>query len=589
MLRMLSALTAARALTRAQCTVSRCGRPFATAAGIDSRFGQSLETHRVENQPPPLENYNAFDNDVLLRQILRQEGADWAIESVRDLGRIVGSDKIIEMGTAVNKHGPVLKTHDRYGNRIDEVDFHPSYHALQSMAVSHGVHSYAWNNEDKPGAHVARAMKLFLFSQAESGIGCPLSMTYAAVPAIRNEPSVAMEWEKRFTSTEYDARVAPAKLKTGSQCGMAMTEKQGGSDVRANTTTATPLPGSTKNEYTLLGHKWFCSAPMCDAFLTLAKIPGTNAPTCFIVPRWRPDDTRNAMNIMRLKDKLGNKSNASSEIEYRNAYAVRVGPEGRGIPTIIDMVMHTRLDCCIGASALMRVSLLHAIHHTSNRKAFGKVIRQQPLMANVLADLAVESEAATLMTMRLARSFGMGQSEGERAFSRIATAVSKYWICKRVVGHVHEAMECHGGNGYVEDGVLARAFREAPLNGIWEGSGNVITLDVLRAMKTEPESVGAFFSELSHCRGADKRLDAAVDALKETVSRPFEEIASRRVVEQMALCLQGSLLAQNSPKEVLNAFLSSRLGDGGYVYGTLSADAARGAQKIIDRAVGWTA
>jgi putative acyl-CoA dehydrogenase len=525
-----------------------------------------VATHEVFNQPPPLADYNVFAADAALTEALRREGAGWAEHELGELGALAGSPESIEWGFQANANPPQLKTHDRYGNRIDAVEYHPAYHSLMKVAVGNGLHAAPWADE-RAGAHVARTAKFFVWSQVEPGHGCPISMTYAVVPALRANAEAAAAWEPLLFSRDYDGRNLPASEKHGAIAGMAMTEKQGGSDVRANTTSAAPAgPGGV---FALTGHKWFCSAPMSDVFLMLAQAPG--GLSCFAVPRWRPDGTKNAVALQRLKDKLGNRSNASSESALDGAYGVLVGEEGRGVRTIIEMVNHTRLDCVIGASATMRQAFAQAAHHAAHRSAFGKTLIDQPLMANVLADLAVESEAATTVMMRLARAYDARTDEAESAFRRLATAVSKYWVCKRQPSFVGEALECLGGNGYVEESIMPRLFRESPLNGIWEGSGNVICLDVLRAMAREPQSVEAFNDELALAAGLDERYDAFVAALAASLGDVDEiEGRARRLVEQMALALQGSLLLRHGDAAVAEAFCASRLaGDWGRAFGTL--------------------
>jgi putative acyl-CoA dehydrogenase len=438
------------------------------------------------------------------------------------------------------------------------------------LAVAHELHALPWR-DPRPGAHVARAALFMLLGQAESGHGCPISMTYSGVPALRVQPEIAAEWEPRLTSTQYDPRMIPSDQKTGALCGMAMTEKQGGSDVRANTTRARALGrGGPGGEYEITGHKWFCSAPMCDAFLVLAHTE--RGLSCFLLPRWLPDGTRNRFYIQRLKDKLGNRSNASSEVEFDAAWARMVGEDGRGVPTIIEMVNHTRLDCVIGVAAQMRQAVAQATHHAAHRSAFGKLLADQPLMQNVLADLGVESEAATTAMMRLARAYDEGARDAQqRHFARLATAVVKYWVCKRAPTHVAEALECLGGSGYVEETMMPRLYREAPLNGIWEGSGNVICLDVLRAMGREPESVEAFFDEVGLAGGAEPRLIAFTNALRKDLS-DFDAIEyhARHIVERMALALQASLLVRHGDPAVADAFCASRLTEThGRAFGTL--------------------
>jgi putative acyl-CoA dehydrogenase len=534
----------------------------------------------VFNQPPPFEGVNLFTSDRVLREALRREGAEWAEEQALAFGEVVGRRETIGWGFQANEHPPVLRAFDRRGERIDEVEFHPAWHALMSLGVEQGLHALPWR-EPREGAHVARAALFMLLAEVEAGVGCPLSMTYSVVPALRTESRLAAEWEPRFTSTVYDPRLVPAADKGGALCGMAMTEKQGGSDVRANTTEARPLgAGGPGAEYEITGHKWFCSAPMCDAFLVLAQAPG--GLSCFLLPRFTPDGARNRFHLQRLKDKLGNRSNASSEVEFRAAWAHLVGEEGRGVQTILEMVNHTRLDCVIGSAAGMRWGTARAIHYAAHRRAFGKLLIDQPLMRNVLADLALESEAATTAMMRLARAY---DSAEDAPFRRLATAVLKYWTCKRAPVHAAEALECLGGNGYVEEWGMARLYREAPLNSIWEGSGNVQCLDVLRAIQKSPESLKALFHEIREARGADARLDIFVNELRTQLERTEDlETRARRVVERLALALQASLLVRHAPPEVADAFCASRLaGDGGRAFGTLPAGAEIGG--ILDRAL----
>jgi putative acyl-CoA dehydrogenase len=524
-------------------------------------------THAVANQPPPLEGLNLFAQNRPLVEALEREGAGWGAAEASAVGEHAGGEGI-RLGFEANAHPPVLRTHDRFGNRVDQVEFHPSWHRLMETAVAHGVHALPWTSE-RPGAHAVRTAMSLTGGQVEAGHGCPITMTFAAVPALRAQPDVLAAWEERLLSRSYDARDVPADEKAGALCGMGMTEKQGGSDVRANTTVATPIgAGGPGGEYELVGHKWFCSAPMCDLFLVLAQIEGAGI-SCFALPRWRPDGTRNAFHLQRLKDKLGNRSNASSEVEFRGAWAQLVGEPGRGVPTIIEMVNHTRLDCVIGSAAGMRWAVSLATHHAAHRSAFGRLLIEQPLMINVLADLCVESEAATLSAMRLGRAY----DEQDHAFKRIATAVLKYWVCKRTAPHAAEATEVLGGNGYVEESGLPRLYREAPLNSIWEGSGNVMCLDVLRALGREPETGAALFAELDLSAGADPRLDAHVERLRGELADPVElESRARRIVEAMALALQGSLIVRHAPRAVADAFCVSRLaGQGGHVFGTLPA------------------
>ncbi len=513
-----------------------------------------VRTHEVENQPPPLVDYNLFEADRPLIEAVKREGADWAADRISAVGELAGRSEVMELGRLANENPPKLKTHDRYGNRVDEVEFHPSWHELLGMAVETGLHSLPWT-DPQPGAHVARGAAFMCFSQAEAGVGCPISMTYSVIPAIRHQPELAEEWEPRWNSNQYDPRNVPATEKPGALAGMGMTEKQGGSDVRANTTIARPINGGGPGgEYEITGHKWFFSAPMCDAFLVLAQAEG--GISCFLFPRWTPDGERNRFRLQRLKDKLGNRSNASSEIEFDGAWARLVGEEGAGVRTIIEMVNHTRLDCVQGSATGMRAGLVQAMNHAEHRATFGKTLIDWPLMQNVLADLAVESEAATISAMRLARSYDEaiaphdgdssasrpGSPDEAQAFKRIANAVLKYWICKRGPEHAVECLECLGGNGYVEESGLPRLYREAPLASIWEGSGNVQCLDVLRAMVKNPDSVEAFFAEVDEAAGTEPRLDAYVKELRDELGHMGEiEARARRIVERMALALQGSL------------------------------------------------
>jgi putative acyl-CoA dehydrogenase len=525
----------------------------------------------VANQPPPLERYDLFRENRPLAEALRREGAGWAEERVSALGWELGGEPL-DWGRLANEHPPVLRTHDRFGARLDEVEFHPAWHGLMELAVEHGVHALPWR-ERVPGAHAARAAMLITLGQVEAGVCCPLSMTFAAVPALAASPGPAAEWTPRLTSLVYDPGLRPPADKAGALCGMAMTERRGGSDVRANETVARPAAGG---EATLHGEKWFCSAPMSDAFLVLAQAPG--GLTCYLVPRVLPDGERNAIRLQRLKDKLGNRSNASAEIELEGAWAQRVGEEGRGVRTIVEMVVHTRLDCVLGSTALMRRAVAEATHHAAHRSAFGRLLVEQPLMQNVLADLCVESEAATALALRLARAY----DEEETPFRRLATAVAKYWVCKATPAHVAEALECLGGNGYVEESVLPRLYRESPVNSVWEGAGNVNCLDVLRAAETMPESVDALLAEIELAAG-EPRLDAAVAALRrELADADGLEVRARRIVERMAACLQASLLLRHAPEEVADAFCASRLaGDGGRAYGTLPPGTAF--EAIVER------
>ena len=510
-------------------------------------------------------DYNLFEADPPLREALEREGAAWAHGWVSELGQLAGTEEAIAWGFQANSNPPQLRTHDRFGNRIDEVEFHPAWHRLMEVAVGHGLHALPWR-EPRPGAHAARAAGFYVWSQVEGGHGCPVSMTYAAIPALRKQPALAAEWEPLATTLDYDPGLRPHSTKRGVLFGMAMTEKQGGSDVRANTTRAT---ATADGEYHLTGHKWFCSAPMCDAFLVLAQAPG--GLSCFLLPRVLPDGTRNEFHIQRLKDKLGNRSNASSEIELDGAIAWMIGEEGNGVRTIIEMVNHTRLDCIIGSASLMRQAVAQATHHAAYRSAFGRLLIDQPLMTNVLADLAIESEATTILMVRLAGALDRAADTAEAHFRRLALAVSKYWTCKRAIPVVAEALECLGGNGYVEESMMPRLYREAPLNSIWEGSGNVNALDVLRAMEREPESVTAFIEEIDTARGSDPRLDKSIVELKKELSNGAGvEAGARRLVERLAITLEGSLLVRHGDPSVADAFCATRLGgDWGHSFGTL--------------------
>ncbi|WP_030914641.1 isovaleryl-CoA dehydrogenase [Streptosporangium amethystogenes] len=523
-------------------------------------------THDVFNQADPLTRHDVSADAALMAGVDR-EGAGWATGELRRLGLLAGSEQAQEWGRLANEHPPVLRTHDRYGRRIDEVEFHPAWHELMTVAVEGGMHATPWTSA-RPGAHVARAAKFYLWSQVEAGHGCPISMTYASIAALRHSPVLAAEWEPLLASRSYDFGLRPPLGKRGVLAGMAMTEKQGGSDVRAGTTRAEPL---SDGSYLLTGHKWFNSAPMCDVFLVLAQAPG--GLSCFLLPRILPDGTRNAVQLMRLKEKLGNRSNASAEVEYHGATAHLVGEEGRGVRTILEMVNMTRLDCVIGSAAGMRYGVTQAVHHARHRAAFGRKLADQPLMRNVLADLSLESEAATVLMTRLAGATdrAIAGDRAEAALRRTALAVSKYWVCKRAPVHAAEALECLGGNGYVEESQMPRLFRESPLNGIWEGSGNVAALDVLRALGREPEAQEAFFAEVSLASGADRHLDAAVDRLRKSLDDTTDiEARARRVAEDMALVLQGSLLVRLAPAAVADAFCLSRLsGDAGRAFGTL--------------------
>ncbi|MGW7510320.1 acyl-CoA dehydrogenase family protein [Streptomyces massasporeus] len=523
-------------------------------------------THTVTNQVPPLVGYDVFSADRALaaavERHLEPDLREEVLDELAALGRTSGSAQVQEWGRLANENPPRLLTHDRYGNRLDEVEFHPSWHRLLGKGVSAGL-TAAW---DRPAGHVRRAAAFLVWTQVEAGNGCPLSMTHAAVPALRTDPDLAAEWEPRLTSMIYDRELRPAHLKAGALFGMGMTEKQGGSDVRANTTAARPL--AEDGTYELTGHKWFCSAPMSDGFLVLAQAPG--GLTCFLVPRVLRDGSRNVFRIQRLKDKLGNRSNASSEVEFDGTWSRRVGEEGRGVRTIIEMVAATRLDCVLGSAGLMRQAVAQAVHHCAYREAFGGKLVDKPLMRNVLADLALESEAATTLALRLAAAWDDG-GEQERALLRIAVPAAKYWVTKRCPPVAVEAAECLGGNGYVEESGMPRLVRESPLNSVWEGAGNVQALDVLRALQREPGALDAYLREVGQARGADHRLDAAIKSLlTELADLEGVEGRARRLTERLALVLQGSLLVRFAPPQVADAFCAGRLGsDAGAAFGTL--------------------
>jgi putative acyl-CoA dehydrogenase len=526
-------------------------------------------THDVTNQPPPLGDYDAYSSDLALREGALREGGSWVCDRLSAYGPEVGSFALREQAALANRYPPELHSYDRYGHRIDEVEFHPAYHALMRTAMEHEVHSLTWSSGRK-GGHVAHAALLYLHVQLEAGTSCPLTMTHAAVPSLRVEPSLAKIWLPRLLSRRYDPRSLDPSRKESATIGMAMTEKQGGSDVRANASRAAPEGRAGPGElYRLTGHKWFCSAPMSDAFLTLAQSAG--GLSCFLVPRFLPDGTRNRLLIQRLKDKLGNRSNASSEIEYDETSGWLVGEEGRGVATILQMVAQTRVDCAAGSAGLMRQALVEAIHHTRHRAAFGRLLSEQPLMQSVLADLALEAEACLALTLRVARSYDQAERAEERLFARIATPLAKYWVTHRAPGFAFEAMECLGGAGYIEESALPRIYREVPVNSIWEGSGNVQCLDLLRAVGRAPATLEAYFAELAPTRGADPRLDAFVDDLRRRLSDPGDlEARARRLVEALAVALQATLLVRHAPGFVAEAFLASRIaGDRGQAFGTL--------------------
>ena len=523
-------------------------------------------THEVANQVPPIGDINLYRSDVALHEAVDREGGGWAAADLDAFGAVAGGE-MMACGFAANENRPRLRLFDRSGHRLDAVEFHPAYHRLMELGMQHGVHAYAWRHAERPGAHVARAALLFMHYQADGGTCCPLTMTHAVVPALRHAPTLAAEWLPRVGAFDYDPRDQPAAEKRAATIGMGMTEKQGGSDVRANTTRAARQPDGS---YELVGHKWFFSAPMSDAWLVLAYAEG--GITCFLLPRWRSDGSRNAIRLQRLKDKLGDWSNASSEVEFEGASCWRVGDEGRGVATILEMVSLTRLDCMTGSAGLMRQALVQALHHARHREAFGRRLIEQPLMTNVLADLALEVEAATALSMRVARAVdARGRDPHEAALARIATALGKYWVCKRAPAFVNEAQECLGGAGYVEESSLPRLYRQAPLNSIWEGCGNIQCLDVLRALAKEPETRAAFYAEIDAARGAHAALDGEVAWLTDALDdRATLEIRARRIVERMVLMLQASVLLRAGHAALADAFCASRLGgQHGAAFGTL--------------------
>ncbi len=524
-----------------------------------------FEPADVTNQPPPLEDYNTYLSDPALRGAVHREGAEWADDFLREFGEWAGSAEAIDLGFQANDHRPSMRTHDRFGDRVDEIDFHPSYHRLMEASMAAGLHGSPWA-DSKPGAHVARAAAYYMQVGVEPGHLCPVTMTFASVPTLRHNDAIARAWTPRATNTAYDPRNVPDEEKSSVTIGMAMTEKQGGSDVRTNTTRAHPVGDGA---FELVGHKYFVSAPMCDAFLTLAQTD--RGLTCFLVPRWRPDGSKNPLELQQLKNKMGNVSNATAETELRGALGWQVGDEGRGVATIIEMVSMTRFDVMLGSSGLMRQATVQAIHHARHRRAFGAKLVDQPLMANVLADLVVETEAALAFTMRMARALDDSDDERERLLVRLGTAVGKYWISKRTPGHVYESMECLGGMGAMEDLITARLYREAPINAIWEGSGNVQVLDVLRALHKEPKVLDAFLEEVRLAGAGHRLLDERIARVERAVAdREAIEYRARATVEDMALAFTASLLIR-SDSPVAEAFLASRLDPGahGLVYGTM--------------------
>lgn len=525
-----------------------------------------LETHEVTNQPETYSGRNFYLNDPAMMDAIGREAGGWLDARMRALGAKIGSEEVLELGRLANRHRPEPVIFDRYGRRLDEVEFHPAYHALMGLAMDHNIHDVAWTCEE-PGAHLGHYAMLSLFTQAEAGTMCPINMTYASVASLKGRQGPVQAWLERLIGGKYDAPLRPIGEKAGITLGMAMTEKQGGSDVRANSTRATPVTGEA-GLFQLVGHKWFASAPMSDGFLSLAYTEA--GLSCFLVPRITPDGRRNAIHLMRLKDKLGNISNASSEIEYHGALGFLLGEEGRGVKVIIDMVHHTRLGTVGAATGLMRMALVQAMNHVRGRRAFQKNLIDQPLMRNVIADLALDYEAAVVLGARVARAFS-GTDQGETAFARLGVALAKYWLTKRTPGFVFECMECHGGVGYVDETPMPRLFREAPLNAIWEGSGNVIGLDVLRTLEKEPIALLAYQSEIEPALGFNPWLDAAHDNLTQALAQgAVGEGGARGVIERMALVLQGALLVRHAPGFVATPWCAARLGpDRLHMYGTL--------------------
>ncbi|MDO8287927.1 MAG: isovaleryl-CoA dehydrogenase [Parvibaculum sp.] len=552
----------------------------------------AFATHEVFNQSPPLENYNLFSSDKVLSEIVTREGGAYAKASLTAFGAQIGTAEVIDLGRQANTYLPVLKSFDRFGHRIDRVEFHPSYHQLMALSVGQGLHGSPWDHladgsAPKAGAIVARLAGTYMMTQIESGHGCPITMTNAAVPALMFQPELAKEWVPRILSRDYDPTFTKASDKKGVTFGMGMTEKQGGTDVRANTSVAVAVgAGGAGAEYRITGHKWFFSAPMCDAFLVLAQAKG--GLSCFLMPRFTPDGAPNAIRIQRLKDKVGNKSNASSEVEFQGASGWLIGEEGRGIRNILEMATYTRLDCAVATAGMMRAAVANAIHHCSYRTVFQKKLIDQPLMMNVLADLAIENEAAAALSFRVARAFDKAAGdEAEAAYKRIMTPVAKYWVCKRAPNLAYEAMECLGGNGYVEEAIAGRIYREMPVNAIWEGSGNVMCLDVLRAIGREPEALDVVLAEFDAARGVNGAYDAALEALKASFADLGSmEARSRQIVELMAKVAAGAVLLKHAPHAVADAFCATRLGrDWGDMYGTLPVGVDQRA--ILERAAVW--
>jgi len=537
------------------------------------------------NQPPPYADRNLYADDVPLQEALAREGGAWAEQSLVAWGATLGSTEVLALGEAANRHPPELRTHDPRGERIDAIDFHPSWHELMRLATGVGEHCAPWVDA-APGAHVARAAMYMLHAQVENGTQCPLTMTYACVPVLRRAaeslPLLTETWLPRILARDYDPRPLPAAAKRAACIGMGMTERQGGSDVRANLTRVT---ASFDDGVRLSGHKWFFSAPQCDAHLVLAQ--ESSGLSCFLLPRYLPDGAKNAVRINRLKDKLGNRSNASSEVEFDDAFAWRIGHPGRGIPTILEMVQHTRLDCALGTTGMMRAALARALHHAQHRMTFGRRLSDHPLMANVLADLALEVEAATALSLRLARAFDAPPGSADAIFARLITPAAKFWLCKRGLSVAAEAMEALGGNGYVEESALPRLYREMPVNSIWEGSGNVMCLDVLRAARREPETLAALHAELSAARGAHRAYDDFIDGLEHAVGDIKDDAwDGRRLAQSIATALQASLLIRHAPSFVASAFCSTRIAPASYAGATFGAlPAGTDARALLNRAL----
>ena len=533
---------------------------------------KQLPTHEVENMPPYMGHQDLWKNDKNLRDAVNREGAGWAEKNLSAFGHLMGSTEMFDHAEKANKNPPELKAFDQYGNRINYVDYHPSYHHLLGVAIKNEIPSFAWNHK-KEGSQVAHMALTYMFSQVEGGVMCPMAMTYSVIPALKHNPDLEAQWLPKVLSNEYDDRDIPIDQKLGGTIGMFMTEKQGGSDVRANSTRAKPVCSNVGNgsEYLLTGHKYFCSAPMCDAFLVLANTDV--GLSCFLVPRWKPNGERNSFFIQRLKDKLGNRSNASSEIELDNTLGTMIGEEGKGIKTILDMVIGNRIYCAVSSASLMRQAVVQVLHHVSHRSAFQKRLIDQPLMRNVVTDMVLESEAALNLSLRVARAVdNQNSNEDERSFARISTAISKYWVTKRAPYLIFEALECHGGPGYIEESVMPRLYREAPLNSIWEGSGNVMCLDVLRALQRDKNALPALFKELDLAKGANRNFDVSLDDLKSKLeSSKGIETEARLITEKMACLIQASIFIRSGQREKISAFCDSRLGSTwSGAFGTLS-------------------